>query len=88
MFFLSCSKEWENIVTEPGCAKVYLVSEKYNSDTILLRKDTLWKDLNLCGFELLKIASTKDQWFDFRGCPAPIPSFPEFRIEKLTYILR
>ena len=61
MVMCSCSKtQWEE---KPTCQRVFMYSDKYNSDTIYLRTDTLhpFKEYEnyLCDLELLKWRNQK-----------------------------
>lgn len=46
---LSCSKEPIAEPKQPGCFRAYLISEKLTLDTLLIRKDTIWKEPCLQG---------------------------------------
>ena len=49
---------------QPRCERACLLSDKYTSDTIYVRTDTLWKDYNLCGkwLDSIKVLIGKDEW--------------------------
>lgn len=86
-FFAACTKhELDNPET---CATGCLVSYKYTEGYKLLKVDTLWKDL-VCGrwIDSIQVQINKGEvWLDFRNCPPPIPSLPEFKLEKRIYFI-
>jgi hypothetical protein len=87
---LSCSKEWEDIETPTTCKVAYLKSDKFTKDTILIRTDILWTD-TVCGrwLDTMNLYSKKPStWYSYVGCPPPIPSLPEYQLEKLTYFIK
>jgi hypothetical protein len=69
------------------CIDACLVSYKYRADSSFIKTDTIWRDKNLCGrwVDSVRRWIGKDQWIDFRHCPAPIPSMPDFRLERRSY---
>lgn len=88
IILMACQKEETISQPKQSCAKVILLSYKYTSDTLLLRTDTLWFDNNLCGKDLDTIKTQKDSWIDWTHCPPPVPSWPEFRLEKRHYVIK
>jgi hypothetical protein len=57
--FCNCSKQ---SVELPKCDKVCLLSDKYTSDSTFIRTDTLWKDDNICGEDLIRLKKEQDFW--------------------------
>lgn len=78
----ACTKPY--LPKEPSCRKACLVSYKYTKDTVFLWQDTLWRDI-VCDRWVDTIKAQKTMWWDWTNCPPPIPSRPDFRLEKLTY---
>lgn len=56
----SCTKPQDNVLPEK-CKYYHLVSDKYNSDSIFVRRDTLWQD-EVCGKWIDSIENAKDMW--------------------------
>ena len=57
--FTSCSKDR---IDSPNCDTVCLLSDKYTSDSVYLRTDTLWKDDNICGEDLIRLSKLQESW--------------------------
>jgi hypothetical protein len=81
--FGSCSKN--EIIAQSTCDRATLLSDKYSSDSVFLKTDTLWFDAHLCGKDLQNIKAAKDYWIIF--CSPPIQSMPSFTIEHCRYVI-
>ena len=57
--FSNCTKD---SLASPKCDKVCLLSDKYNSESVYIRTDTLWKDDHICGEDLIRLSKKQDFW--------------------------
>lgn len=59
---LSCIACSKNKTDPPKCDKVCLLSDKYTNDSVFVRTDTIWKDDNICGEDLIRLSKEQDFW--------------------------
>ena len=86
LLFVLCSCVKEHALPAKKGTPVWLVSYKYTLDTVLLKKDILWYDLNLSDKELIKVkAAPPAAWILF--CEPPIPALPKFMLEKRVFVI-
>jgi hypothetical protein len=73
---------------QPGCKTYALVSWKYSARLELLRIDTLANE-RVCGrwLDSIRVRIGKTYTWDWRNCPPPVPTWPEFRFEIHRYFI-
>jgi len=86
---VACHKDGEQLAPQikQECASCYLISDKYTIDTVWLKRDTLWHDLNLCGKWLEGIEKEKPYWMLFCNPPHPLTD-PLFILEYRFYLIK
>src|SRR6188768_3777014 len=82
---ISCTKQ---TIPEPTCQRVYILSDKYRSDSTFIQTDSIWPwgryNNVFCGEELADLSAIKDTT---RPCVVPNPLIPDMKIETIRYVI-